>query len=75
MARIKDGFTKDDIRAAITNASKNQWAKDQKYNFCTPEYFSRLNSLEQWVNYEQPKELKKTELPANVGGGSMLKAL
>ena len=75
LARIKDGFTKDDIRAAITNASKNQWAKDQKYNFCTPEYFSRLNSLEQWVNYEQPKELKNNELPANVGGGSMLKAL
>jgi uncharacterized phage protein (TIGR02220 family) len=45
-ARIKEGYTKEDITNAIKNCKNDSFHKDKNYKHCTPEYFSRSNTLD-----------------------------
>jgi uncharacterized phage protein (TIGR02220 family) len=45
-ARLKEGYTKEDIMTAIDNASKDSFHKNLNYKHCTIEYFSRANTLD-----------------------------
>ena len=47
-ARLKDGYTKNDIKTAITNCKNNQYHKDKNYQYCTPEFFSRADTLDKY---------------------------
>ena len=49
-ARLKDGYTFDDITKAIINCKENQFHKDNNYNYCTPEFFSRAETLDKYSN-------------------------
>lgn len=75
-ALIKKGYTKEDIASAMLNASKDPFHVENGYKHMTLEFFSRSVKIDKFANISnvKPKEPKK-ELPANVGGGSMLKAL
>ena len=60
-ARIKDGFTKDDILNAILTASNDSYHKENNYKYLTPEYFSREKSL----NLHSVKVIKKSTYTKN----------
>ena len=45
-ARLKDKYTKEDIRNAITNACIDPFHKENNFKHLTPDYFSRAKSLD-----------------------------
>ena len=45
-ARLKDNYTKEDIRNAITNACKDTFHKENGFKFLNPDYFSRSQTLD-----------------------------
>jgi len=49
-ARIKDGYTKDQITDAINNCKENAYHKEKNYQYCTPEFFSRSETLDKYSN-------------------------
>lgn len=49
-ARLKEGFTIDDIKKAINNASKSRNHRENNYTYLTPEFFSRADKIEMWLN-------------------------
>ena len=57
-ARLKDGYTKEDIFKAIENASQDKYFTDQGCKYLTPEFFSRATTLDK---YGFTKELSKAE--------------
>lgn len=55
-ARLKEGYTPDDIFNAIINAKKNKYHIDTNFQYCTPEFFSRASTLDK---YSQIKRQSK----------------
>jgi uncharacterized phage protein (TIGR02220 family) len=49
-ARIKEGYTIDDIHNAIKNCQANAYHKDNNYQYCTPEFFSRADILDKYAD-------------------------
>ena len=56
-ARLKDGYTKDDILNAIVNCKNDSFHKEHNYKYCTPLYFSKDKTLDM---YRDVKEVKST---------------
>ena len=56
-ARLKEGYTKEEIAAAITNCANNQFHKDNNYKDLTLEFISRSDKLDK---YSTLKPLTKT---------------
>ena len=57
-ARIRDGYTCKDLLTALENAKKDQHHIDSNFNYLTPEFFTRTEKLEKYLNY-QPKKVKQ----------------
>lgn len=55
-ARIKEGYTKEDIQKAIVNAYKEPYHIESKFKYLTPEFFSRADKLDL---YSQDSNLPK----------------
>jgi uncharacterized phage protein (TIGR02220 family) len=55
-ARLKEGFTKEDFKTAITNCSKNKFHIDNNFQYCTPEYFSRSEILDKYSDTTKQEE-------------------
>jgi uncharacterized phage protein (TIGR02220 family) len=49
-ARLKDGYKKEDIINAIKNCKKNPYHKENNYQYCTPEFFSRAETLDKYAD-------------------------
>ncbi len=49
-ARLKEGYTKEQINNAIENCKKNDYHKENDYQYCTPEFFSRAETLDKYSN-------------------------
>ena len=49
-ARIKDGYKKEHIIEAIKNCKENAYHKENNYQYCTPEFFSRAETLDKYAN-------------------------
>ena len=47
-ARLKEGYTKEQIIDAITNAATSKYHKDNNYQYCTPEFFSRAETIDKY---------------------------
>tara|TARA_R110002051_G_scaffold250593_1_gene309956 strand:+ start:364 stop:1020 length:657 start_codon:yes stop_codon:yes gene_type:complete len=45
-ARLKDGYTKEDITNAVKNSIKDSYHKETNFKYLTPEYFSRPKTLD-----------------------------
>jgi len=45
-ARVKEGYTSDNIREAINNCKKDPYHIETNYKYCTPEFFSRSVKLD-----------------------------
>lgn len=52
-ARLKDGYTVDDVIAAASVCSKDDWHKRKKLKYLTPEFITRPDKFEV---YFQPQE-------------------
>jgi len=60
IARLKDGYTKDDIKNTIINSVKEEYHKETNFKYLTPEYYSRAKTIDQYSQGEQVKEVKAT---------------
>lgn len=49
-ARLKDGYKKEDILNAIRNCKENAYHKENNYQYCTPEFFSRAETLDKYAD-------------------------
>lgn len=65
-ARLKDNYTKEDIRNAITNACKDPFHKESGFKFLNPDYFSRSQTLDSHA-------FKKIKITTNVEKNQYLK--
>ena len=45
-ARLKEGYSTEDILKAVKNCSKDKFHKENNYRYTTIEYFSRANTLD-----------------------------
>ena len=54
-ARLKEGYTKQDITNSMRNAKKNSFHKENGYQYCTLEFFSRSDTLDKYM-HEAPKK-------------------
>lgn len=49
-ARLKDGYTKEDIQKAIIGASKSSYHLETNYRHLRPEFFSRADKIDMYSN-------------------------
>lgn len=49
-ARLKDGYTKEDIQKAIVGASKSSYHLETNYKHLRPEFFSRADKIDMYSN-------------------------
>lgn len=47
-ARLREGYTKEDIFNAIKNCKSSEFHTNNDYQYCTPTYFSQQQTLEKW---------------------------
>lgn len=47
---LKDGYKKEDILNAIRNCKDNDYHKKNNYQYCTPEFFSRAETIDKYAN-------------------------
>ena len=55
-ARLKNGYTKEDIKQCILNLKSNTYHKENGYQYCTPEFISRQDTLDKYSSLKQQKE-------------------
>ncbi len=58
-ARLKDGYTKEDIMLSIKNSVKDDFNIENDFKYLTPEYFSRATVIERFSQKEVQKTLKQ----------------
>ena len=58
LARLKEGYTKQDILDAVSNAVKSDYHKGENFKYLTPEFFSRSETLDKYSNVNK-SEIKK----------------
>lgn len=56
-ARIEEGFTLNDFEKAITNCSNDEWHK-QNTKYLTPEFITRADKLQMYLNNKIEKKKK-----------------
>ena len=54
-ARLKEGYTKDNIANAMRSCSLSKWHKESNYKDCTLEFFSRANILDKYAFNSESK--------------------
>lgn len=59
--RLKDGYTKDDIRVVIDNASNDNHHIESNYKYITLEFLSRPKIFERYASqqHQKPYSIKK----------------
>ena len=68
-ARLKEGYSKQDILDAVSNAVKSDYHKGENFTYLTPEFFSRSETLDKYSNINnKPKEnnVNKSLIPKGV---------
>jgi uncharacterized phage protein (TIGR02220 family) len=58
-ARLRDGYTQEEMLLAVKNASKDKFMRgenESKRDYLTPEYILRQDKLDQWLNFEPEKQ-------------------
>lgn len=55
-ARLKEGYSKDDILSAIKNAVRDDFHRENSFKFLTPEYFSRSTTIDKHRSTMERKE-------------------
>lgn len=66
-ARIKEGYSKIDILNAITNAVESDYHKGNGYQYLTPEFFSRSDTLDKYSKKEVVSTAATVDEPQILG--------
>ena len=69
LARLKEGYTKQDILDAVSNAVKSDYHKGENFKYLTPEFFSRSETLDKYSNTNnktKEKNVNKSVIPKGV---------
>ena len=69
LARLKEGYKKDDILNAIINAVNSDYHKENNFTYLTPEFFSRAVTLDKYSNVnnkQKEKNVNKSVIPKGV---------
>ena len=61
-ARVKEGYSLEDVTKAITNAMADNFHVENQFKHLTAEFFTRSDKLEKWINTE-PKPQNKAIVP------------
>ena len=64
-ARLKEGYTKEDILNSIINASNLQYHKENGCQYLTPEFFSRQETLDKYGNEAKGNLIASFHDPVN----------
>jgi uncharacterized phage protein (TIGR02220 family) len=62
-ARLKDGYSKEDIMKAICNAVEVDYHKENNNQYLTPEFFSRANTLDKYCDKATKKDAPERYVP------------
>lgn len=54
-ALISSGYRKADMEKAIKNAMEDKFHKDEKYKYLTPEFITRMDKFQKFLNIEPTK--------------------
>ena len=60
-ARLKDGYDKKDIISAINNSVETKFHKDNGFNFLTPEFFARAETIDKYASKTKTKSVSVTK--------------
>lgn len=60
---IRDGFTMDDIKLAMTNASRDTFHVENKFKYCTLEFFSRADKIDKFANQSNQTSISVKYIP------------
>ena len=60
-ARLKEGYTKEDILNAISNAIKSDYHNENDFKYLTPEFFSRADKLNMYSSINNKSKEKRSE--------------
>jgi len=60
-ARLKDGYTKEDISKAIKNCMNDEYHKEINLKYLTPEFITRSDKLSKYSSMEVKKPIKKID--------------
>ena len=69
LARLKDGYSKQDILDAISNSIKSDYHKGENFKYLTPEFFSRSETLDKYSNVnnkQKENNVNKSLIPKGV---------
>lgn len=64
-SRIKDGYSWKDMIAALKNAMTDKYHIENNFNDLTPEFFTRADKLEKYLNYKTKKAINGIEKTIN----------
>ena len=65
-ARLKDGYTNQDIANAIKNASLDSYHKETNFKYLTPEFFSRADKIDKYgFKSDSSKKVTKENFISN----------
>jgi len=45
---INQGYSKQQVLTAIINCKNNEYHKEKNYQYCTPEFFSRTDTIDKY---------------------------
>ena len=60
-ARLKEGFSRNDFVVAIQNAMQDKFQQDTSFVHLTPEYLTRPNILQKWMNFQKFEVISGTK--------------
>ncbi|OFY05714.1 MAG: hypothetical protein A2W93_14390 [Bacteroidetes bacterium GWF2_43_63] len=63
-ARIKDGFTGADFEKAFENAVADEFHRKNNFKYLTPEFFTRPDILQKWLNAKIVVPMEAAEFDA-----------
>lgn len=69
LARLKEGYTNNDIANAMKNAVNSDYHKENNFTYLTPEFFSRAVTLDKYSNTNNKtneKNVNKSVIPKGV---------
>lgn len=68
LARLKEGYSKQDILDAVSNAVNSDYHKGENFKYLTPEFFSRSETLDKYSNTNNKTKEKnvKSLIPKGV---------
>lgn len=68
LARLKDGYSKQDILNAVSNAVKNDYHKENNFKYLTLEFFSRSDTLDKYSNTSKNEDSKQQKTAVTYSG-------